>query len=92
MDDTNTLNRFDFPISVFYDTAAGKFEPYEKLVERRISDLAPMYHDQNAVTSMIESGDPLIYEIFYYSFPASKSDWGIGVSRIKPGKVGDERQ
>lgn len=83
-------NRFDFPISVLYDTAAGSFAPYEKLVERRISELAPMYHDQAAVAAMMESGDPLIYEIFYYAFPATQSNWGIGVSRIKPGTVGDE--
>lgn len=90
MSNTKTINRFDHPISVLYDTTAGKFEPYEKLVERRISDLAPMYYRQDVVSQMIADGDPLIYEIFYCSFPASRSDWGIGVSRIKPGTVGDE--
>ena len=29
-----------------YLTVAGKLEQYEKLVERRLSDLAPIYHDQ----------------------------------------------
>ena len=90
MSSTNSPNKFDFPISVFYDMEAGSFSPYEKLVERRISELAPMYADQDAARALIDSGDPLIYEIFYYSYPATLSDWGIGVSRIKPGKVGDE--
>ena len=86
----NTENKFDFPISIIYDTAAGKLEQYEKLVERRLSDLAPMYHDQETVEKLVARENPLIYEIFYYAFPASKSDWGVGVSRIKPGTIGDE--
>ena len=90
MSGDETANRYDFPISILYDTAAGKLEQYEKLVERRLSDLAPMYYDQNTVEAIAAREDPLVYEIFYYSFPASKSDWGVGVSRIKPGTVGDE--
>jgi glucose-6-phosphate isomerase, archaeal len=90
MSDNSPVNKFDIPISVFYDTASGKLEQFEKLVERRLSDLAPMYYDQETVRSLVAGEDPLIYEIFYYSFPASKSDWGVGVSRIKPGTVGDE--
>jgi len=83
-------NEFDFPISVFYDVKEGTFSPYEKRVARRLGELGPMYCDQEAAKALVESGDPLIYEIFYYSYPATLSDWGIGVSRIKPGKVGDE--
>ena len=90
MSDTSGSNRFDLPISVFYDTEAGRFSPYEKLVERRVSDLAEMFSDREAAAAMVASGDPLIYEIFYYSYPATRSDWGIGVSRIKPGRVGEE--
>ena len=90
MSSDETANRYDFPISILYDTAAGKLEQYEKLVERRLSDLAPMYYDQDTVEALVGREDPLIYEIFYYSFPASKSDWGVGVSRIKPGTIGDE--
>ena len=90
MNESKTENRYDFPISILYDTAAGKLDQYEKIVERRLSDLAPMYCDQNTVEALVAGEDPLVYEIFYYSFPASKSDWGVGVSRIKPGTIGDE--
>ena len=83
-------NKYDFPISVIYDMAAGKLEQCEKLEERRLSDLAPMYYDQETVEKLVSGDNPLIYEIFYSAFPASKSDWGVGVSRIKPGTVGDE--
>ena len=89
MNSSKTENKYDSPISILYDTAAGKLVEYEKLVERRLSNLAPMYYDQETVRALAEE-DPLIYEIFYYSFPASESDWGVGVSRIKPGTIGDE--
>ena len=85
-----STNEYDYPISVFYDLARGDIAPYEKLVERRIGELAPMFHDQQAVADMVARGDELIYEIFYRSFPATRSDWGVGVSRIRPGTVGDE--
>ena len=85
-----STNEYDYPISVFYDLARGDIAPYEKLVERGIGELAPMFHDQQAVADMVARGDELIYEIFYRSFPATRSDWGVGVSRIQPGKVGDE--
>jgi len=85
-----STNEYDYPISVFYDLARGDIAPYEKLVERRIGELAPMFHDQQAVADMVAGGDELIYEIFYRSFPATRSDWGVGVSRIRPGTVGDE--
>lgn len=90
MNDSASANRYDFPISILYDTSTGKLEQYEKLVERRLRDLAPMYYDQNAVEAVLAREDPLVYEIFYYSFPATKSDWGVGVSRIKSGTIGDE--
>jgi glucose-6-phosphate isomerase len=83
-------NRYDFPISVIYDLQEGSFSPCEKRVERFLSELGPLFHDGDTVGKLMNGGDPLIYEIFYQSYPASKSDWGIGVSRIRPGKIGDE--
>lgn len=83
-------NKYDFPISVMYDLEEGSISPHEKVVVRRLSELGPLFYDQEAVKNTMRTGDALIYEIFYYAFPASRSDWGIGVSRIKPGKVGDE--
>ena len=90
MKDGKIENKYDIPISILYDTATGKLEEYEKLVKRRLSDLAPMYYDQDTVKALIDEEDPLVYEIFYYSYPASKSNWGVGVSRIKSGTIGDE--
>ncbi len=60
------------------------------MVQRKVSDLAMMFHDQAAVKAAVTDSDPLVYEIFYYGFKTSKSDMALGTTRIQPGKVGDE--
>lgn len=84
------LKNEDYPISVQFDFDAGTFAPQEKSVERKVSDLAMMFHDTTAVESTVKAGDPLVYEIFYYGFKTSVSDMALGTTRIQPGKVGDE--
>ena len=39
---------------------------------------------------MLAEADPLVYEIWYHPFETSKSDMALGVTRLLPGKVGDE--
>ena len=85
-----TLKKEDYPIRVQYDWEMGEFFPKEKMVQRKVSDLAMMFHDQAAVKAAVTDSDPLVYEIFYYGFKTSKSDMALGTTRIQPGKVGDE--
>jgi glucose-6-phosphate isomerase len=80
----------DMPVSVQFDFATGIFAPHADLSERRLSDLKEMYYDQDTVAAMIGAGNPIIYEIRYHPFVTSVSDMGLGVTRIFPGKVGDE--
>ena len=84
------LKKEDYPITVQYDFDLGEFSPNEKSVKRKISDLAMMFADKTATDALIKSGDPLVYEIFYYGFKTSVSDMALGTTRIQPGKVGDE--
>jgi glucose-6-phosphate isomerase, archaeal len=84
------LNQEDYPISVLFDFQTGEFSPYQQVARRHTSDLGMMFQDQSAVKAMKETGDPLVYEIFYYGFKTSKSDMALGVTRIQPGLVGDE--
>jgi glucose-6-phosphate isomerase len=49
-----------------------------------------MFSDKEAVEQEIALGDRVVYEIRYYPFKTSCSDMGLGVTRIFPGKVGDE--
>jgi glucose-6-phosphate isomerase len=84
------LAAIDYPISVQFDFNAGTFAPYRQKVDRRVSDLAMMFHDQLAAQAAIAGGDPVVYEIWYHPFETSKSDMALGVSRIFPGTIGDE--
>jgi glucose-6-phosphate isomerase len=49
-----------------------------------------MFFDQVAVKADLASGNPLVYDIRYYHFITSTSDMSLGVTRIFPGKIGDE--
>lgn len=80
----------DLPVSVQFDFTTGIFEPALEIAERKLSNLSAMFHDQALVQSMLRSGDPTIYEIRYYPFQTSNSDMALGVTRIFPGKIGDE--
>lgn len=85
-----TLPQQDYPISVQFDFDKGEFNPKEKDVIRKASDLAMMFADQEAVKVNIANGDPTIYEIFYYGFVTSNSDMALGTTRINPGTIGEE--
>jgi glucose-6-phosphate isomerase len=80
----------DLPITVQLDFETGVFRPSPHLVQRRISDLAMMFHDKETVEREIADGDKVVYEILYHPFITSVSDMGLGVTRIFPGTVGDE--
>ena len=80
----------DYPVSVQFDFEKGEFSPYQKKVERKLSDLSMMFQAKNVVEKMLEKEDPVIYEIFYYGYQTSVSDMALGVTRIQPGTIGDE--
>lgn len=84
------LNKEDYPISVQFDFEQGEFSPVQSKADRKVSDLAMMFADQMAAESLINNGDPLVYEIFYYGFTTSASDMALGVTRIQPGTIGGE--
>jgi len=80
----------DLPTSVQFNFENGEFLPFVKLEQRFVSNLAPMFFDQQAVREIIDQTDRLVYDIRYYPFITSNSDMALGVTRIYPGKVGDE--
>jgi len=80
----------DLPTSVWLDIKTGMFEPCVEISRRKVSDLAMMFADQEAVQQLIAQGDPVVYDIRYHPFQTSTSDMALGVSTIYPGKVGDE--
>jgi glucose-6-phosphate isomerase len=80
----------DLPIRIQYYFDSGLIDPSNQVVNRRVSDLAEMFSDQQAVQAIIQDGDRLVYDIQYVPFITSKSDMALGVTRIQPGKVGNE--
>jgi glucose-6-phosphate isomerase len=80
----------DLPISVQFDFATGIFAPFQEVVNRRMSHLKEMFYDQAAVQAIMADDNRVIYEIRYHPFITSTSDMALGVTRIFPGKVGDE--
>ncbi len=84
------LHENDYPISVQFDFSDGTFDPVKQKTIRKVSDLSMMFHDKEAIQAALDNGDKLVYEIWYHPFETSKSDMALGVTRIQPGKVGDE--
>ncbi|MGD2143423.1 MAG: glucose-6-phosphate isomerase family protein [Anaerolineae bacterium] len=84
------LESSDYPTSVQFDFISGTFSPVKQRTDRHVSDLSMMFQDQEAAQEAIAAGDKLVYEIWYHPFETSRSDMAIGVTRILPGKVGDE--
>jgi glucose-6-phosphate isomerase len=80
----------DLPVSVQFDFESGEYTPFGKYTERRLSDLAGMFYDQAAASAILAASDRLVYDIRYYHFITSTSDMSLGVTRIFPGKIGDE--
>lgn len=81
---------YDLPVSVQIDITTGEFSPCPEMVDRKVSDLAVMFYNQEVVNGIISSGDRLVYQIRYYPFITSNSDMALGTTIIFPGKVGDE--
>lgn len=85
-----TIPENDLPTSVFINLASGLVDQGAGLVERRLSEMAPFFADQNAVAEITRTENRLIYDMVHHYFLTSVSDMSMAVSRIQPGKVGDE--
>ncbi|HIC96310.1 TPA: cupin domain-containing protein [Candidatus Bipolaricaulota bacterium] len=57
---------------------------------RHLSEMREMYQDQDAVAEILETGDPLIYEVYEIAVPEEEGQLLQCVTIIQPGKVGSE--
>jgi glucose-6-phosphate isomerase len=85
---SNTIT--NLPTTLDFDLTNGQFSPCPHLDARRVSDLAVMFSDQEAVRKAVAAGNPVVYEIRHYPFLTEKTDMALGSSMILPGTVGDE--
>jgi len=79
------------PFSVQFDLAAGvMLHPHAQIV-RRASDMRGYYADEQALEQLITAhNDPIHYETFESPVPEEYGQVKFCVSRLYPGKVGDE--
>jgi glucose-6-phosphate isomerase len=63
---------------------------YDQHIERRLSSLRGQYSDSAAYQRLLESGDPIIYEVYEISRPEVAGELRTGLSVVHPGSVGSE--
>ena len=68
----------------------GKLEGATGRYEKRLSELAGLYADQTAFTAALRAGDRVVYAVEDFRPSADAGDLIFGVTRMLPGKIGDE--
>jgi glucose-6-phosphate isomerase len=80
----------DIPFTFNIDLANATLERYDNHIERRLSAMQGQYQDQSAFEALVQSGDPLLYEVYETRRPEVTGELLNGLSVIHPGNVGDE--
>lgn len=80
----------DYPTSFDLDFITGQVTRFDERLQRRVSDMGSAFYDLPALQQAIQGGDPLIYEFYTAKFITSTSDMSIAITRLFPGKIGDE--
>jgi len=81
---------YDLPIKLQVDLTDGAFEPYSDIYERRLSVVGGLFSNRQAVSQILVEGDPVLYDVRTRPFITSLSDLTFAITRIYPGKIGDE--
>lgn len=77
------------PLNVVVDFKTGNLEPGKKVV-RRLSDIKHLFLDQENAEEMVQTGNPLVYEVIYADIPEEAGHLGHCTTILYPGKVGKE--
>lgn len=80
---------FANPFTIDFSLLTGLSES-RMPTQRRLSQMKGMYHDNDALTKMLEEGDPLVYEFYELGAPEDSGDLAFGTSIVYPGRVGGE--
>jgi len=75
--------------TIDFDLKTGLSKNFESL-KRYASNMKGMYLDSEAENSLIENGNPLMYEFHELGAPSEPGDVAAGTSILYPGKVGNE--
>lgn len=83
------MNDIVYPQLAQINLANGVIVDPETVIERRLSDMADHYQDQEAVTELL-SVDPVIYRVYMPKQPGEAIGLYTATSIIEPGVVGEE--
>jgi glucose-6-phosphate isomerase len=73
------------------EVSAGALKGGTGRYEKRLADLSGVYGDEAAFRAKLaESGNPLVYAVEDLKPSAAAGDMIFGVTRMAPGKIGDE--
>jgi glucose-6-phosphate isomerase, archaeal len=78
------------PFSASIDLAEGVMTDFTRRTERKASSMRGHYADAAALERLVEAGDPLHYEVFEKPVPEEYGHLMYCVSKLLPGRVGDE--
>lgn len=61
-----------------------------KVIVRKLSNMKNFYYDQDAVKRILETDDPIIYEVYAVEHSKNEGDLSFATTIINPGKIGNE--
>ena len=88
--DFKKIGNFMAPFAFDLDLAEGVFKDFDNYTVRRASSMRGYYADESALDDIVKNGDPIHYEVFERSVPQVYGNFTTGISKLYPGKVGDE--
>ncbi len=72
-----------------FDSQSG-FSQNTETTKRYLSDMEGFYEDSEAVKSILEKENPLIYEFYELGCPEREGDLAFGTTIVYPGLIGSE--
>ncbi len=79
------------PARLLIDPGNGGMDGATGHYEKRLSELAGLYLDSAAHAAAVrQHGDPVVYAVDDFRPSAAAGDMIFGVTRMRPGKIGDE--
>ena len=78
------------PWGVDIDLVEGTMKAPDRVLARRASAMKGYYRDPAALDALIRDGDPVHYEVFEKVIPETYGHLLLCISKLYPGKVGDE--
>ena len=78
------------PASCLVSPESGMMSGGSGRYEKRLSNLAGLYADAAAFSSLLAEGDPVVYDVTEFRPSEKTGDLIFGVTRMSPGRVGDE--